>query len=298
MFYISDINGTQSLYSKLKIQEALDSASNLTDRALESIPVESDLQVENSIALARGGELETSDSIYTNITNQNIDATNSNASSQLSGQAAASLIKGQIKEDPSDQSHPSSLPTGSTRVSAVKKSAQIGKGSVTSHDLMGGRNPRYNPYLKLDQAPKKREQVLLASQIMSSPVATIGADEQVEKAWDLFHEKSFRHLPVISKDNKLVGILSDHDFLHLWMGQNSKLLTPPQQMKRAVKEIMTTNVLTARPGTKVRSIAEVMFDEHISALPIVDEQENLIGILTSNDILRTLVNSAPLELWT
>ena len=40
-----------------------------------------------------------------------------------------------------------------------------------------------------------------------------------------------------------------------------------------------------------------MFKERIGAMPIVDDQGTLVGILTRSDILRVLVNKAPLQLW-
>jgi acetoin utilization protein AcuB len=56
-------------------------------------------------------------------------------------------------------------------------------------------------------------------------------------------------------------------------------------------------VLTAHPDTSIRDIARVFFEERIGAVPIVDRGETLVGIVTRSDILRTILNSAPLELW-
>ena len=51
------------------------------------------------------------------------------------------------------------------------------------------------------------------------------------------------------------------------------------------------------PETEIRLIADVLIKERIGAMPIVDEKEKLVGIVTRSDILRTVVK-APLELWT
>jgi acetoin utilization protein AcuB len=59
---------------------------------------------------------------------------------------------------------------------------------------------------------------------------------------------------------------------------------------------MTSQVLTAHPDTSIRDIARVFFEERIGAVPIVDRGETLVGIVTRSNILRTILNSAPLEL--
>ena len=131
----------------------------------------------------------------------------------------------------------------------------------------------------------QRKRAILAHQIMSSPVVTVHPEASVAHVLELFSSHRFRHIPVVSAEIKLVGIASDRDIL------------PVQQTETPVAEIMHTDVLSARPHTEIRSIAEILHLQRISAMPIVDKSEVLVGILTSDDILRTLVNNAPLELW-
>jgi len=60
---------------------------------------------------------------------------------------------------------------------------------------------------------------------------------------------------------------------------------------------MTDRVLTAHPDTEIRTIARVLFEERIGAMPIVNEAGLPKGILTRSDILRTVMNQVPFELW-
>ncbi len=174
-----------------------------------------------------------------------------------------------------------------------------------SDTILSRKNNKYeqqsthnNPYAKLDRPMAKKEPAIVASQIMSSPVITLDINNVVEQAWNLIKEKRFRHLPITSQQGKLVGIISDRDFLSLNIAHIGEELSSKQQLKSPIKNIMTTNVLTARPNTAIRLIAQIMFVEKVSSMPIVDEDKKLVGILTTNDILRTLVHNAPLELWT
>jgi acetoin utilization protein AcuB len=64
-----------------------------------------------------------------------------------------------------------------------------------------------------------------------------------------------------------------------------------------VDAFMKNRILTALPSTEIRQIARVMLNEHVGAMPIVTELGELVGIITRTDILRTVTNEVPLELW-
>jgi acetoin utilization protein AcuB len=61
---------------------------------------------------------------------------------------------------------------------------------------------------------------------------------------------------------------------------------------------MTAEVINADPVTDVRRIARVMLSYHLSAIPVVDEQDALIGLVSRIDILRAVTSEPPLSLWT
>ena len=139
------------------------------------------------------------------------------------------------------------------------------------------------------QAPAQRKPALVASDIMSAPVFVLAETKLASEAELAFKQRKFRHIPIVSAQGKLVGIVSDRNFFGL-----------DAQMRGASKlrDIMSTNILTARPQAAIREIAEVMIEHHVGCLPIVDQAGSLAGILTRSDILRAVVNHAPIELWT
>ncbi len=141
---------------------------------------------------------------------------------------------------------------------------------------------------------KPREPVVLAQEIMTSPVLTLPADSPLTEAWTLMTSRHIRHIPIVSETGLVVGIISDRDILHLPH-------TLPQgfhSLPDAIRDVMTTAVLTATRETPIQEISSVMLRENISALPILDTDHRPVGILTTTDILRALVSHAPLELWT
>jgi len=135
---------------------------------------------------------------------------------------------------------------------------------------------------------EKRIQAVIARDIMSSPVFTLEETTTAQEARRVFTERKFRHIPIVSKTGKLVGIVSDRDFLG-FVGESESTI---------IKDLMVTNILTTRPEAEIRTIAEVLITHHIGCLPIVDEMGLLVGMLTRGDILRAVVNHAPIELWT
>lgn len=131
------------------------------------------------------------------------------------------------------------------------------------------------------------EPALLAEQIMVSPVITLRSETSVADAQTLFRQHQFRHIPILSAESRLIGIISDRDLL--------QHIDNPFQTN--IQRLVNGRVLVAKPDTEIREIAAVLFEQRIGAMPIIDDDENLIGILTRSDILRILVNRAPLELW-
>ncbi|GJL63773.1 MAG: hypothetical protein NPIRA04_24270 [Nitrospirales bacterium] len=153
-------------------------------------------------------------------------------------------------------------------------------------------------YQQSEPPPDSRKPAFLAKQIMSSPVVTLFPTAKLSDAWSIIQSQRFRHIPVLSSQGHLVGILSDRDLFRATI----EIVTLPDQSgvdahRKPIQQIMVRNVLAAAPKTEIRAIARVLFEERIGAMPIVAEQGDLVGILTRSDILRTVVNEAPIELW-
>lgn len=145
-------------------------------------------------------------------------------------------------------------------------------------------------YSEAEHPTSEPERVQTAAEIMSSPVVTLNRDASVADAWELFRRRGFRHLPLLDGAGNLVGMLSDRDLLR----QAAAIHGDPQG---AIDDLIAERVLTATPDTNIRDVARVMYEQHIGALPIVTINGDLRGIITREDILRTLIHSAPLELW-
>lgn len=117
------------------------------------------------------------------------------------------------------------------------------------------------------------------SDLMSRRLVTVSPDVDLAFAMQLMLWAGVRHLPVV-EDGDLVGILSDRDFLPTdGAGTMKEFLDQP------VRQVMTGEVKTTGPDDDARTASALMAASHINALPVVDGEGALVGIITSSDIL-------------
>lgn len=124
----------------------------------------------------------------------------------------------------------------------------------------------------------KTQEVHFTQSIMTTPVVTIDLNATLKQIETIFIEKRFRHLPVVDANSRLIGILSDRDF---W---KNKAVGNHDWQSFYVKR-----VLTAKLSSEIHFCARIMLEEKIGCLPVVNENQNVVGIITRSDILRTLV---------
>lgn len=120
---------------------------------------------------------------------------------------------------------------------------------------------------------------------MSHPVITVTSDATLQDALALLQYHELRCLPVMAPGiSSPVGILSDRELLdYLAVGQGKN------PSRSSVARAMRTDVLCARPETTIHRIAHVMVREHLFAMPVVDPEQGLVGVLSRGDILRLVV---------
>jgi CBS domain-containing protein len=121
---------------------------------------------------------------------------------------------------------------------------------------------------------------------MTKNVIYFAPDETIAAASTMMKHFNIRHLPIV-RDGELKGIISDRDILRETQ-QYKELNYIPE--KRLI-EIMNTQVLTCSHRNSISQAAELMLTATIDCLPVVDDENQLVGIITSSDILRLVANS-------
>ncbi len=145
---------------------------------------------------------------------------------------------------------------------------------------------------------KQNTDVLIASQIMTSPVITLKSQDTIATALSFFRKQQLRHIPVVSNINIVQGIISDRDLLRYFSGisKNYKKQNTTINDKNNLKTIMTSDVLTASEDTDVRYIARLIVEQRVGAIPIVIDG-TITGIISRSDLLSAIMKNFQLELW-
>jgi acetoin utilization protein AcuB len=127
---------------------------------------------------------------------------------------------------------------------------------------------------------------------MSKNVVSIDVNDSMQDAMRLLKEHGIRMLPVMSK-GRLVGIVTDRDLKKASASDATtleihELLYLLQEIK--VKDIMTKDPITVPPDYTAEETAQVLLDSKISGAPVVDDNGQVVGIITQTDLFRVLIS--------
>ena len=113
---------------------------------------------------------------------------------------------------------------------------------------------------------------------MSSAVISMKETDTIRGAeWEM-NTAEIRHIPVVDQRNHVIGVISNRDLARA-VGKAGNQPTP-------VAGIMSRAVLTVRPTTPAHEAAAMMLEHKIGCLPVVGDDEQLVGIITESDFLR------------
>ncbi len=131
---------------------------------------------------------------------------------------------------------------------------------------------------------------MLVKNWMTENVVTIAPEDSMQHAINLMKEKKVHMLPVV-KGGKLVGVVSDSDLKRASASEATtlemhELLHLISKIK--VGDIMTGNPFTVRVDSTVEETAELLMEKRISGVPVVDDQGQVAGIITRDDLFVVL----------
>jgi CBS domain-containing protein len=132
--------------------------------------------------------------------------------------------------------------------------------------------------------PLRRGPEVTVSDLMSSPVLTVEVEESLWDAWQLLFVSGLRHLVVLDRDGACLGVLSDRNILA------EVPATAEHLGRRHVRDVLAMVPLVAvHPGDGPITAARIMADHTVEAVPVLDLDRRLVGIVTESDIVRWLV---------
>ncbi|MGL1861201.1 MAG: CBS and ACT domain-containing protein [Pseudodesulfovibrio sp.] len=132
---------------------------------------------------------------------------------------------------------------------------------------------------------------MLVRDWMTVNVLSLGVNSSVMDAAEILHEKSIRQFPVLDRNGKLVGIVSDRDIRD---AMPSKFIPSDNISEKGgglytltAGDIMTMDPISVTSDTAMDAVAEILVKHRIGGLPVLDGEE-LKGIITQADVLRFL----------
>jgi len=147
--------------------------------------------------------------------------------------------------------------------------------------------------------------------IMTTNVISLSPDMSIDRAAAVLFDNNLTGAPVLSFDNKLIGIVTEYDFispdLKIHIPTYIKLLKSLELVKKdreakplqqelekikntKVEDIMTRDVITVSPEGSIEDLIDLIIKNRINPVPVLDEQKKLVGIVSRADLVKILKN--------
>ena len=134
---------------------------------------------------------------------------------------------------------------------------------------------------------------MLVKELMTKIVKVVEADESLLNVQEMMANDNLRRVPVVDSDGHLRGIITDGDVAHATPSDASTLSRYEANYllgKLKVKDLMTKAVITVQVSDGVETAAYLMYKFKIGALPVVDDTNRVVGIISDTDLFKAFVN--------
>lgn len=123
--------------------------------------------------------------------------------------------------------------------------------------------------------------MLKAKDIMTKESITISPDTDLKEATRILVDNKISGMPVVDKNEKVIGIISEKDILNFIFSGNFNNTT--------VKEAMSSEIISFSPDTDIAKISLIMGERKIRRVPIL-ENGKLVGIISRRSIIKTILD--------
>jgi CBS domain-containing protein len=150
---------------------------------------------------------------------------------------------------------------------------------------------------------------MLIDEVMTSPVVVVQPETPVKEVATLLVTNGFGAVPVTGADGHLIGIITEADLIALEMAPDPRLhvrrdlpdpdlpdpdlpdpdLPDEASQARTAADVMTRPVIAARTGADISDVIRIMRSEHVTRMPVLDDHNRLVGLVSRSDLLKPLV---------
>ena len=128
-------------------------------------------------------------------------------------------------------------------------------------------------------------------EVMTTNVFSVKPTDTMTKVSEYFSAEEIHHLPVVDNAGKVVGIISKTDYHRLQYGftlfksRESETYNAAIMRSLLVQDVMTKQVVTLLPSNSLFVAVDIFKENLFHAIPVVDGDQNLRGIITTYDLL-------------
>lgn len=136
---------------------------------------------------------------------------------------------------------------------------------------------------------------MAVKQIMSSPVVTVELDDPILLVQKIFANATMHHVLVV-ENGALLGVISDRDLLQALshkLGTAAEKQEDIATLNKRAHQIMSRNPIVLGPEDSLFTAIDVFENNQISCIPIVDEENIPVGIISWRDIFKAIRKNAP-----
>lgn len=128
--------------------------------------------------------------------------------------------------------------------------------------------------------------------IMAADPVSVHEQQKVSDVHHLIVERKIHHVPVVS-GRKLIGLISANDLLRVSWGDVNK--QDPRQVDAlldtlTIRDVMQEDLVTLRRHDTVRRAAELLSQGEYHSVPVLDDDDELVGMVTSTDVIKYLLD--------
>ena len=166
-----------------------------------------------------------------------------------------------------------------------------GKVQLVEYESLESEYLKHAPIIPSTAPVRKERKAVRVKERMTRNPTAVGPEEALKDAvWKMEHGH-FRHLPVIESDGKLIGMLSDRDIRLIrpslaFVGKEDAMV---QLWSLSVQQAAVFDPISVKPETTLKEAAELMLRWHVGGLPVADDQNRLVGMITYTDLLREYI---------
>lgn len=130
---------------------------------------------------------------------------------------------------------------------------------------------------------------------MTNDVISLNESNTLQEAYNLMEEHDINQIPVLNNENThIMGMITYKMILDILINDIEFV---EFNLNKTLDNLDFTDVLTTDPITDIRRVAKVMVDFKLGAIPIVDQDDKLQGIVSRSDILDAVSNKPPMQIY-